>query len=167
LIGNAFLDLVDVPATLPILFSRLKPNGLYWFSINFDGETIFLPEHFADSALIHVYHRSMDERVSSGRPAGDSRTGRHLFQHLETAGATILASGSSDWVVHAVNGKYPGSEADFLQHILHTIDAELNGRPEIDQDILRTWLRTRRDQLGAGALTYLTHQLDFVGRTAR
>jgi SAM-dependent methyltransferase len=40
LIANAFLDLVDVPATLPALFDLLAPNGLYWFSINFDGETL-------------------------------------------------------------------------------------------------------------------------------
>jgi hypothetical protein len=49
LIANAFLDIVDVPATLPPLFGLLAPNGLYWFSTNFDGETIFLPEHPSDA----------------------------------------------------------------------------------------------------------------------
>jgi hypothetical protein len=164
LIANAFLDLVDVPATLPVLFERLAPGGLYWFSINFDGETVFLPEHPADVCLIDVYHRSMDQRVRSGRPAGDRHAGRHLFQHLRAARARILASGSSDWVVHSIDGKYPAKEGEFIEHILHTIDTELNWREEIDQAVLRDWLRTRRDQLNRGELVYVAHQLDFVGR---
>ncbi len=45
LVANAFLDLVEVPVMLPRLFDLLAPDGLYWFSINFDGETILLPEH--------------------------------------------------------------------------------------------------------------------------
>jgi SAM-dependent methyltransferase len=164
LIANAFLDLVEVPATLPVLFERLAPSGLYWFSINFDGETVFLPEHPADVRLIDVYHRSMDQRVRLGRPAGDSHAGRHLFQHLRAAGARILAAGSSDWVVHAIDGTYPAKEGEFIEHILHTIDAELKSRAEIDQELLQDWLRTRRDQLERGELVYVTHQLDFVGR---
>lgn len=166
LIANAFLDIVDVPATLPPLFGLLVPNGLYWFSTNFDGETIFLPEDPSDAALIGLYHRSMDERVRSGRRAGDSRTGRHLFQHLLAAGARILGSGSSDWVVHAVDGKYPARESDLVEDILHTIDAELNCRAEVDQVSLRQWLATRREQLARGELVYIAHQLDFVGRRA-
>jgi hypothetical protein len=166
LIANAFLDIVDVPATLPPLFGLLVPNGLYWFSTNFDGETIFLPEDPSDAALLGLYHRSMDERVRSGRRAGDSRTGRHLFQHLVAAGARILGSGSSDWVVHAVDGKYPGRESDFVDNILHTIDAELNSRAEVDQVSLRQWLATRREQLARGELVYIAHQLDFAGRRA-
>ena len=164
LIANAFLDLVDVPAVVPALLDRLAPHGLYWFSINFDGETVFMPAHAADRQLIEAYHRSMDERTRAGRPAGDRHAGRHLFQHLPDAGATILASGSSDWVLHAVDGMYPGREAIFIEHILRTIDAELNWRTEIDQTALRDWLAERRAQLDAGALVYIAHQLDFVGR---
>jgi SAM-dependent methyltransferase len=164
LIASAFLDLVDVAATLPALLERVAPNGLYWFSINFDGETIFLPEHPSDASLMSVYHRSMDERTRLGRRAGDSRTGRHLFQHLRSAGARILAAGSSDWIVHAIDGEYAAQEGDFLGHILHTIEAELNSRSEVDQHALHDWLRVRRDQLERGDLVYIAHQLDFVGR---
>ncbi|HKP61769.1 MAG TPA: class I SAM-dependent methyltransferase [Polyangiales bacterium] len=164
LIANAFLDLVDVPATLPALLKLLVPNGLYWFSINFDGETLFQPEHAADEALIGVYHHSMDERVRKGRRAGESRTGRHLFQHLAAAGASILGAGSSDWVVHAIGGAYPAHERAFIESILHTIDAELNWRTEVDQESLRQWLATRRSQLSRGELVYIAHQLDFAGR---
>ena len=164
LIANAFLDLVDVPTVLPALLDRLVAKGLFWFSINFDGETIFLPEHDADDALLSVYHRSMDDRVRGGKPAGDSRSGRHLFENLSAVGARVLAAGSSDWVVHAVDGVYPAQEADFVEHILYTIEQELNWRDEVDQRQLASWLATRREQLARGALTYIAHQLDFLGR---
>jgi hypothetical protein len=166
LIANAFLDLVDVPATLPALLARLEPGGLYWFSINFDGETIFVPEHARDGELMAAYHRSMQQRVRGGLPAGDSETGRNLFRHLPAAGATILASGSSDWVVHAIDGAYPAQERAFLENILATIEAELTGRDDVGEAALSEWLATRREQLARSQLVYIAHQLDFVGRRA-
>src|SRR6202050_2812090 len=45
LIANAVLDLVDVPAILPGLLRLLAPGGVYWFTINYDGESIFAPAH--------------------------------------------------------------------------------------------------------------------------
>ncbi|HET8932870.1 MAG TPA: hypothetical protein VFN67_05500 [Polyangiales bacterium] len=167
LIANAFLDLVDVPTVMPNLLALLTLDGLFWFSINFDGESLFLPEHPSDDALLTVYHRSMDERVHAGRVAGASRTGRHLFEHLRSAGATILGAGSSDWVVHATDGRYPDREDQFIEHILSTIEAELKWRKEVDQRALSEWLRIRRTQLSSGILVYVAHQLDFVGRRAK
>ena len=165
LIANAVLDMVDVPATLPGLFALLVSKGLFWFSINFDGETIFEPAHPDDASLMAAYHRGMDERVLYGSQAGDSRSGRHLFHHLRRAGASILASGSSDWVVHAESGAgYRADEAHFVGFILHTIEEALSARADVDQGILQTWLATRRSQLASGELLYLAHQLDYCGR---
>ena len=103
LIANAVLDLVDVPAILPGLLRLLVPGGVYWFTINYDGESIFAPGHPRDDQVMQAYHRDMDERVRYGL-AGESRTGRHLFHHLRAAGAPALAAGSSDWVVSAWPG---------------------------------------------------------------
>src|SRR5579859_6304276 len=121
LIANAVLDLVDVPAVLPGLLRSLVPGGVYWFTINYDGESIFEPGHPLDDQVMRAYHRDMDERVRYGRPAGESRTGRLLFHHLRNASAPVLAAGSSDWVVHpARDGSYPADEAYFLRSILGT-----------------------------------------------
>jgi SAM-dependent methyltransferase len=167
LIANALLDLVDVPAILPGLLRLLVPGGVYWFTINYDGETVFAPDHPGDDQVMRAYHRDMDERVRYGRPAGESRTGRHLFHHLRAAGAPALAAGSSDWVVSAApDGSYPGEEAVFLHCILDTIQDALRGRPDwIDPADLAGWLAARRRQLAAGELVYLAHQLDFAGRS--
>jgi hypothetical protein len=164
LIANAFLDLVDVPVTLAGLLRLLAPGGVYWFTINFDGESIFEPAHPRDDEILAAFHRSMDERVRYGRRAGESRTGRHLFHHLRAAGASPSSSGSSDWVVHArPDGTYPGDEAYFLECILQTIQDELQDRPGLDG--LADWLAGRRRQLARGQLLYIAHQLDVAGRS--
>jgi hypothetical protein len=167
LIANAVLDLVDVPAVLPGLLRLLVPGGVYWFTINYDGESIFAPGHPHDDQVMRAYHRDMDERVRYGRPAGESRTGRHLFQHLRAAGAPALAAGSSDWVVSAgPDGNYPGDEAYFLRSILNTIgDALRNRQDRVEPANLADWLAERGRQLAAGELVYIAHQLDFVGRS--
>jgi hypothetical protein len=108
----------------------------------------------------------MDERIRYGRPAGESRTGRHLFHHLRDAGAPALAAGSSDWVVHpAPDGSYPADEAHFVGCILATIRDALRNRPDrVEAADLADWLAVRGRQLAAGELAYIAHQLDFAGR---
>jgi hypothetical protein len=166
LIANAILDLVDVPAVLPGLLRLLTPGGAYWFAINYDGESIFEPGHPHDDQIMQAYHRDMDERFRFGRPAGESRTGRHLFRHLRAAGAPALAAGSSDWVVHAgPDGTYAGDEAYFLHSILNTIHNALRERHDrVEPAHLADWLAERGHQLAAGELVYIAHQLDFAGR---
>jgi hypothetical protein len=167
LIANAVLDLVDVPAVLPGLLRLLVPGGAYWFTINYDGESIFAPGHPHDDLIMQAYHRDMDERIRYGRPAGESQTGRRLFHYLRAAGAPALAAGSSDWVVSAgPDGNYPGDEAYFLRSILDTLQNALRSRPErVEPADLADWLAVRGRQLAAGELVYIAHQLDFVGRS--
>ena len=163
LIANAFLDLVDVPAVLPALLGLLAPGGAYWFTINFDGETVFQPDHPLDEQVLGAYARSMDTRVRYGRPAGEGRTGRHLFGHLSAAGAPPLASGSSDWVVHpGPDRSYPDDEAFFLECILATIREAV--AEQVAPAELTRWMTDRCAQLAQGRLVYLAHQLDFVGQ---
>src|SRR5580692_10808836 len=167
LIANAVLDLVDVPAVLPGLLRLLVPGGVYWFTINYDGESIFAPGYHHDDQVMRAYHRDMDERIRYGRPAGESRTGRGLFHHLRDAGAPALAAGSSDWVVYpAPDGSYPAGEAHFLRSILNTIrDALRNRQDRVEPADLADWLAVRYRQLAAGELVYIAHQLDFAGRS--
>jgi SAM-dependent methyltransferase len=159
LLAHAFLDLIDLPAWLPAILKLLKPGGLFYFTLNFDGETIFEPtaDLQREARIINAYHASMDERGS-----GDSRTGRRLFTELPAAGGQILNAGASDWVVYGTGGAYPGDEAYFLAHILYFFEETLGTR--LPQDVLGTWLAQRRAQIAHGELVYIAHQLDFVGR---
>ena len=168
LVAHAFLDLIDIPAALPRLFRLLQPGGLFYFTINFDGETVLEPAIDAafDAHVMALYHRTMDERTINGRPSGDSHSGRRLFGHLAAAGGTVLAAGASDWVVHPLHGIYPEDEAYFLHFIIHTIQGALTGHPELDPPHFASWIAARHAQVDHGELVYIAHQLDFAGRVA-
>ncbi len=79
LIANAVLDLVDVPAVLPGLLRLLVPGGVYWFTINYDGESIFAPAHPHDDQIMQAYHRDMDERFRYGRRPGKAERAAACF----------------------------------------------------------------------------------------
>jgi len=164
LLAHAFLDLMDAPRLLPELFALLRPGGLFYFTINFDGLTILEPpvDPGFDERVIALYHQTMAERG-----AGDSHSGRHLLWQLPAAGAEILAAGASDWVVVPSRGGYPAGEADFLRAILGFFEASLTGRPELDPVRLADWLACRRAQIDGGELIYVAHQMDVCGRMGR
>ena len=163
LIAHAFLDLVDLSALLPPLLSLLKTGGLYYFTINFDGETILLPEiHPAmDVEIIKLYHHAMDKERLNGEPVGGSQSGRQLFKYLAAAGAQIIDAGSSDWVVFGGDNGYPHNEAYFLHCIINTIANTLQDQTPFD---IASWLEHRHRQIDRGELVYIAHQLDFLGK---
>lgn len=166
LVAHAFLDLMDIPATLPVLFNLLREDGLYYFSLNFDGLTLLEPaiDPLLDELIQSLYHQTMDARLTDGRPSGDSRSGRHLFTYLRQAGARILDAGASDWVVFPIQGSYPQDETYFLHFIVHTIHRALAGHPQLDPVQFVNWVKTRHAQIERRELVFIAHQLDFVGR---
>lgn len=166
LIAQAFLDLVDVPSLLPGMLSLLKPGGLLYLSLNFDGHTILEPEidRGLDSQIEAMYHETMDRRTSRGRPSGDSRTGRHLFEYLAREGARVLEAGASDWVVFPGPGGYTEDEMYFLHYIVHTIHQALVGDAGLDQRAFDRWVEKRHAQVEAGELLYIAHQLDILAQ---
>ena len=165
LVAHAFLDLLNVATALPRIFELSRPGGLFYFSINFDGMTCLQPiiEPTLDELIERLYHRTMDDRITSGQPSGDSQAGRHLFAHLHNVGATILAVGASDWVVFPTAQGYPADEAYFLHFIINTIAGALSGHPDLDLARYNDWIAARHAQVERRELVYVTHQLDFVG----
>ena len=164
-LAHAFLDLVDIPATLPRFTATLRPNALFYATINFDGATILEPaiDRAYDRHIEQIYHRTMDERVTNGKLSGDSQTGRHLFHHLKAAHIQPLDAGSSDWVIIPHRGVYPHDEAYFLHFIINTMHGALAGHPDLDTQQFRRWIEKRHAQIERGELVYIAHQLDYLG----
>ena len=166
LIAHAFMDLLDAERVLPGMLQLLHPGGLLYLTLNFDGVTTLLPELDAelDARLERLYHQTMDVRVVRGQRAGHSRTGRQLLMLLPAAGVTLLASGSSDWVVHATPASYPDDAEYFLHYIIHTMQGALAGNPQVSSAELEAWAAQRHDQAANQALAYVAHQLDFLAQ---
>jgi SAM-dependent methyltransferase len=164
-IAHAFLDLFRLADIVPLALGALRTGGVFYFSVNFDGATLFQPEIDAgyDDEIERLYHLSMDERITDGARSGDSRSGRHLFGHLRANGAAIVAAGASDWVVFAGSDGYADDDAYFLRCILGFFESSVGARPEIDAPRFYTWLARRHAQIDRAELAYIAHQLDFAG----
>lgn len=168
LMAHAVLDLLNLPRAVPQLLSLVKPGGLCYFTLNFDGATIFEPaiDPVFDAAIEQLYHQTMDERVVDGERSGDSRSGRRLFQILRQHRVDLIAAGSSDWVVFADRAGYRGDEAYFLHFIVDTVRGALEQHPHMAQcraEFL-AWIERRHAQIDRGELIYIAHQLDLLGR---
>lgn len=165
-VACAVVDLLPLNEVVSRLSALLRPGGLLYLPITFDGVTALEPiiDPELDDAIVALFHRTMDERRCAGRPTGGSRAGRSLHAALVGAGLDVLALGSSDWVVFPRDGRYPGDEAFFLHAILATIGEALHGRPELDQHRLASWLEQRHRQVDAAELVYVAHQLDALAQ---
>ncbi len=166
LIANSFLDLIDFDTDFPVMLSVLKPGGLFYFAVNFDGATILEPEIDPplDSLIESLWHEDMDTRIENDKPAGDSRCGRHFFGHARRHNASILAAGASDWTVFPHADGYPADEAYFLHFIIYTIYRALRDDPRLDSKMFEAWIEKRHAQVDEHKLVYIAHQLDFLGR---
>jgi SAM-dependent methyltransferase len=165
-IAHHVLDLFHLDQVLPILFRLLKPGGLFYFTLNFDGATLFLPVigHELDDRIEVLYHGAMERQGTQMPTPGACHTGRRLVTAIAAAGGRILAAGSSSWVVHPVYGQYQGDEAYFLHAIVATVEKALSGHPDLESGTFQTWVQARHRQIEAGELTYIAHHLDFFGR---
>lgn len=170
IIANAFLDLVDIRASLPLMSELLEKGGLFYFTINFDGLTVLEPaiDEEIDDLILNLYHKTMDERLVNGKLSGDSRSGRHLFSCLREAEMQIIDAGASDWVVFPEENGYRQDDSYFLHFILNSIRQALIGRAmqdssELDPARLNDWICKRHNQVDNNELIYIAHQIDFVG----
>lgn len=156
IIAHAVLDLIDFPTILAQLLSRLTPAGLAYFTCNFDGETVFLPECAGEKEIMRQYHGSMEARLP-----GASHTGRRLLTFLQGSGLEILAAGSSDWVIHPKKARYSEDETFFLHAIVETVERELTKKNNPPHG-LAPWALLRHQQIEAGEVSFLARHLDLL-----
>jgi SAM-dependent methyltransferase len=161
--AHAFLDLVNLNQALDDLTALLTPDGLVYFSVNFDDLTVIEPLIDApmDQAVLSVYHRAMYAQEWGGN-GGDGRTGRRLIHALSARGFDLLDIGPSDWVIAPVKGKYRDGDAVVLEYLLDHIVEVVRANRAFADDELAAWAAERTRQLGAAELVYIAHQLDVL-----
>jgi predicted O-methyltransferase YrrM len=167
IIAQAVLDLLNIPVALRALRPLHGAGGLWYLPIHFDGVTAFEPPvgPALDARIERLYHESMAGTPDRYGGAAGVHCGRRLLTHLPEADVPLLHAGASDWIVVPRDGAYPADEAYFLHHILHFVEAELSGHPELDAQPFADWLSTRRRQIDEGELVYVAHQLDVLAQT--
>ncbi|MDS0476343.1 methyltransferase [Natrinema sp. 1APR25-10V2] len=165
-VAQAFLDLTDVRTALEAVVNGLRPGGIAYFPITFDGVTSLVPPIDAelDERIERRFHRRMDATEKVDGETGDSEAGRRLLTAIPETGGRVVAAGGSDWVVRPNDDGYAADEAYFLHHIVDTIESALEADGTLDAERLRTWAEARHEQIAAAELVYLAHQLDVLGR---
>ncbi len=151
LYAQSFFDLVPVESALDAVEKRVTSGGLAYAPLTFDGKTTFLPRHPDDETVLGAFHDTIDATD------GQSRAATTLLERLGGRDATVLAVGSSDWVVRPREGAYPADERYFLSAILDIIEDALG-------EETAGWLAARREQLSAGRLTYVANNHDVLWR---
>jgi ubiquinone/menaquinone biosynthesis C-methylase UbiE len=162
--AHAVMDLVNIPETLNGFQRLLRPGGLLYLTLNYDGVTCFLPqwEPAFEEMLVSRYHLSMDNRIIGGRSSGSSQSGRQLILHLLSAKLPLIAVGNSDWIVIPQHGGYTRGEAFFLETIVQTIQRQSQQDDAVDQHKLGQWTKHRITQIAAGELIFMARNLDML-----
>jgi SAM-dependent methyltransferase len=153
LVAHAVLDILDLERGLEALTRLLRRGGLLYLPITFDGHSSFQPARREDEAILSAYHETMPRRGG---------TGRLLYHAVRRRGLEVLEMGSSDWIVHPVDGAYPGDEAFFLRIILATVEGAVRGR--VPAEALDPWVFERKRQVEEAELVYCAHGLDLLAR---
>jgi len=154
-VAQALLDLVPVVEAMDRIEGALRPGGLAYLPITFDGVSVFLPDHPDDGVVVDAYHAAIEEQ-----PGRNSRAGRRLISHLGDRDGELLAVGASDWIVRPRGDGYPADEAYFLGRILDFVEEGVVGSGVDAND----WLAERRRQLDAADLAYVAHGYDLLYR---
>lgn len=159
LVAHAVLDLFSAQQAAELSRRMLSPGGILYASITFDGESYFEPvdDEELDSRVRRAYHQSMARESVLG--AG---FGRKLLTALPRHGIGILEAGSSDWILMPRGGRYYPREGEFLKAILSMVDGAVEG--VVTEEERRGWFRRRLEQLEAGELIYIAHQLDILAK---
>lgn len=160
LVGMGFVDLL-APDRIERLALAVEQLDLAYFPITFDGGTWFEPvlDDRLDTRIVDRYHAHMRTRAQPGTPDA----GRTLLAALD-GGHTLV--GGSDWVVRPSDGHFPADEATVVRHVLDLFEGALTDDPDLAPDELDAWLRTRRNQVRDGTVTYVAHQLDLLTGSA-
>ncbi|HWO99609.1 MAG TPA: class I SAM-dependent methyltransferase [Methylococcus sp.] len=164
-LAHAVLDLLPLPETIGALAAGLKPGGLFYATLLYDGSTTLFPAYRdgrLEEEILAVYDTSMEQRRVRGLRSGGSRSGRRCLEALESRGFACIAYGSSDWNLTPRRRRYRDQDAVCLAALLGMIREEAGRSGHFASPALAAWYEDRRGRLGAGELGLIVHQLDVL-----
>lgn len=161
--AHAFMDLVPMRPLLDRFAAWLAPGGLFYATLNYDGQTTLLPS-YADAGfeaeLLRRYDASMEARRVAGEPTGGAHSGRRLYAMLPEAGFKIVACASSDWNALPHRGRLRPGDRFVVAVLLDAIRRENQAHGEADR--VAAWWHDRRTRLEMGTLGAIVHQIDIL-----
>jgi SAM-dependent methyltransferase len=164
-LAHAVLDLLPLPETIAALAAALKPGGLFYATLLYDGSTTLFPTYRdgrLEEEILAVYDASMERRWVRGLRSGGARSGRRCLEALASRGLVCIAYGSSDWNLTPRRRRYRDQDAICLAALLGMIRDEAGRSGHFAPSTLAAWYEDRREHLQAGELGLIVHQLDVL-----
>ena len=163
--AHAFMDLMPLAALCEKVLALLKPAGIFYASLNYDGETALIPpypEESLEREILEYYDLSMEQRRLDHAATGGAYSGRRLVGALSRSGFEIEAYGASDWEITPLRGQYRDRDAACLQALLDMIHAEAQDSGRFNPELLARWYRERCAAIDVVRLGMIVHQLDIL-----
>lgn len=164
-IAHAVMDRLPPRIMAGRISGWLKPHGVFYATLNYDGGTSLWPIH-RDQALeeriFSAYDAAMERRRIWDQSSGGPRTGRRLHAALLETGLDVLAYGSSDWNLTPLKRRYRDREALCLTGLLDLIRDEAARSGQFGQDELDAWHQGRLRDVRDARLGLVVHQLDLL-----
>jgi SAM-dependent methyltransferase len=164
-IAHAVMDLLPLRTMAERIARWLRPKGLFYSTINYDGETSLFPvyaDEELESSIFAVYDASMEERRVWDENSGGARSGRRLHRILGETGFELTAYGSSDWNITPLRRTYRDRDAVCLAALLNMIRDEAVRSGQFPKDSLDRWYQERSQRLATGELGLIVHQIDLL-----
>ncbi|WP_119631107.1 class I SAM-dependent methyltransferase [Methylocaldum marinum] len=165
IIAHAVMDLLPLTTMAERIARWLRPKGIFYSTVNYDGETVLFPiytDEALENRILGIYDASMEERRVWDDNSGGARSGRRLHRVLGETGFEMIAYGSSDWNITPQRRTYRDGDAVCLTALLGMIRDEAARSGEFSEDMLDRWHRERSERLAAGELGLIVHQIDLL-----
>lgn len=165
ILAHAVLDLLPARKMIRRMSRWLKPGGMLYSTLNYDGGTWLFPAYRDESLeekILKIYDDSMEQRTMWGLPIAGAHSGRRLHAECLKAGLDMISLGSSDWNLVPHYGSYRGLEKFCLEYLLGLIHKEAVASKQFSPVKLADWYKDRRLALASARLGLVCHQLDLL-----
>ncbi len=167
---HAFMDVVPLKQTVAVIADRLVDGGLFYSTLNYDGETTLFPLYqdakFEQKILAH-YDQTMENRRVTGQPTGGAQSGRKLITALQQNDFDVITYGSSDWNLTPLRGGYQDQDQICILALIDMIHGEAKNHIELNSEKLAQWYQDRAQRVQDQQLGMIVHQLDILARKHR
>lgn len=164
-IAHQLMDLLPVAVMAERIAGWLRPGGVFYATLNYDGGTALFPG-YRDAALegriLAAYDESMERRRVHGHPSGGAHSGRRLYDALLRVGLEPVAYGASDWSLSPIRRAYRDRDRLCLAALLEMIRDQAAASGAVADPALDGWYRHRLGELESGTLGLIVHQLDLL-----
>ncbi|MGZ8217732.1 class I SAM-dependent methyltransferase [Methylomagnum sp.] len=164
-IAHAVMNLLPPQAMAGRISGWLKPRGVFYATLNYDGGTSLLPiyrDQALEDRVFAAFDAAMERRRVWDQSGGGARSGRRLHAALLETGLEVLAYGSSDWNLTPESRRYRDRESVCLTELLELMRNEAAQSGQFVEEELEAWYRARLRDVNDSRLGLVVHQLDFL-----